>query len=101
VTRPDPAIDLIGSIRWLMDRVEAIEHREDERKVSARAAALALGYPVGYCHGKPWRVPHYGKGGTRHPLSAWKEWLDAPEAERRAGWDAMSLADRRRVRGAA
>jgi hypothetical protein len=99
--RPDPAVDLVGALRWIMDKIEENERREDGRRVSARAAALALGFPAGYCHGKPWRVPRFGLEGTRHALSVWREWLSIPEAKRRSDWDAKPITERRKIRGVA
>lgn len=95
--RPDPAADLVGSLRWIMDRLDALEAREGERRLSASAAAVALGFGRNYLL-KPWRQPGFGANGTRHALSAWVAWLARPETERRAEWDAMSIKARRAVR---
>jgi len=97
--RPDPALDLVGSLRWIMDRLEVQEHERGERRVSARRAALLMGFSDNYLH-QPWRIPGFGAAGTRHSLSDWKEWLARPEAERRAEWDTMPVGQRRRARGA-
>lgn len=100
--RPDPGKDLIGYLNWLGDRVEALEAERAERRVSASAAARALGYSEDFLHGKPWRVPGFGVEGTLHTLSAWRRWLsERTDAERRAAWDALPASERARLRGAA
>lgn len=99
-SRPDPATDLVGSLRWIMERLEALEDHKGEKLLSASAAAVNFGHGRNYLL-QPWRIPGFGLKGTRHTLSAWTAWLDRPEAERRAEWDAMSIKDRRAARGAA
>jgi len=101
MTRPDPASDLVGSMRWLMDQIEAMKQSSSGRRLSASAAAEALGYGPRYLHGKPWCIPGFGLSGNLHTLGAWETWLARPEAERRAEWDAMGIRSRRLARGVA
>lgn len=101
LARPDPACDLVGSLRWIMDHVEALEQEKAERRVGASEAARQLGYGDSYFRGRPWRVPGFGLQGTMHSVAVWKAWIARPEVDRRAEWDAMSLKDRRRAQGVA
>lgn len=94
-------MDLMGFLRWLGDRVEALERADSSRRMNASQDAAALGFGSRYFHGKPWRIPEHGLHGMLHPLSVWKDWAARPEADRRAEWDAMNAIDRRRARGAA
>ena len=106
--RPDPATDLVGALRWIMDSFEklnadivAIHAGQDERRVNATDAAKALGFPPKYFHNTPWRVPGFGAEGRYYTLATWRAWVARPEADRRAEWDAMSLPVRQKVRGVA
>ena len=101
LARPDPGVDLMGFLRWLGDRVEALEKKDGSRRLNATEAARALGFHERFIHGRPWRVPGFGLHGTLHPLSIWRDWLNRPEADRRAEWDAMTTVDRRKARGLA
>ena len=101
IARPDPAVDLIGFMRWLGDRVEALEKADLSRRINATQAARELGFDERYFHGRPWRVTSFGLNGMLHPLSVWKEWTDRPEVDRRAEWDAMTAVERRHARGVA
>lgn len=98
--RPNPA-NIVECNLWIMDHIEALERARDEKRIIAVEAAVALGYAPRYFRGRAWRVPGFGLNGTMHSLSAWREWLDRPETERRAEWDAMSLKERRKIRGVA
>lgn len=101
MSRPDPALDLVGYLRWLGDEIEALKLGQSERRLNAAEAATALGYKASYFHGTPWRIPGFGIRGYRHTLADWQAWAARPEAERRAEWDAMPRTERRRARGAA
>lgn len=96
--RPDPALDLVGYLRWLGDRIEQFQSSMDNVKLGAATAAVALGYKRGYFHGKPWRIPGFGQGGYMHTLQVWRDWDHRPEADRRAEWDAKNPVDRRKAR---
>ena len=98
--RPAPT-DLLGLLNYVADGLDEIRATQGERRVSARAAAEALGYSASYLHGKPWRIPDFGRSGTLHALSAWRAWLDRPEVDRRREWDLMPAAARRKARGIA
>ena len=98
---PDARQDLAGAINHLIAEVEQIKARQDETRLSARAAAARLGYSDSYFRGHPWRIPFFGASGTLHAFSVWKDWLATPDHERRAQWDAMSAKERRAMRGVA
>ena len=98
-TRPDPAADLVGYLRWLGDKLESMEAGNKSRRVSASEAARVMGYSDSYFRSKPWRVPGFGASGTMHSLAEWESWLERPEAERRSAWDAMDVRARRRMAG--
>lgn len=99
--RPDPAQDLIGALRYVMDALDDIRRERDERRIGPTAAAKTLGYCESYFRGKPWRVPNFGLQGLMHGLSAWETWNARPEIERRAEWDAMDMKTRRKAQGVA
>ena len=98
MNHPEPT-QVVESLGWIMDQLEELRKEREARRLNAGEAAEAMGYNQAYFRGKPWRVPDFGRNGNRHPLSAWRAWHDRPEAERRAEWDALSLAERRRIRG--
>jgi len=100
MNRPEPS-DIVGSLAWIMDKIEAAERRDNERRLNAAEAARAMGHKPSYFHGQPWRVPGFGLSGTQHTFAAWCAWVERPEAERRAEWDAMSVKQRGLARGAA
>jgi hypothetical protein len=84
-----------------LDSIESSVRLYQERRVSAAEAARQLGFDKGFFHGRPWRIPGFCLNGHMHSLAAWREWLDQPEAERRAKWDSMPLEERRLARGIA
>jgi len=100
VSRPDPATDLVGALRYVMDGLDDLKRDRAARKHNASEAARELGYNARYFHGRPWRIPSFGLHGLMHPLSVWKAWDERPEAERRAEWDAMPVAERTKARRA-
>ena len=99
--RPDPALDYLGALRWIMDHIEAIERDRDEERVGMTEAARRLGYKQHYAYGKAWMVPFYGLKGSRHTLRVWRQWWEQPESDLRAGWDALGVKDQARARGIA
>lgn len=101
MTRPDPALDLIGYLRWLGDRIEALDGERRSEKISARKAAEQLGYHPRFFHGRPWRIPGFGLDGTIHSLADWEAWAARPEVERRSEWERMPLKEKNKARGAA
>ena len=95
LVRPDPAKESIAvCFTYLFDKLEAIEQRQGEEKISAAEAAREFGYGPKYFHGRPWRYPDCWPS-RRHSRSAWRAWEAIPEAVRRATWDALPLAERR------
>ncbi len=96
--RPDPAQDLVGYLRWLGDKVEALDAARDTYRICATEAARRLGYHPRYFHGRPDRIPGFGLSSKVHTLTEWVEWLSRPEAERRAEWDAIPTRERRQNR---
>jgi len=98
-TRPDPA-NLVQVNIWLMDHMEALERARDEKRYCAADAGRLLGIEPYHFHSRPWRVPTFGlKYDGLYPLTEWRAWLERPEAERRAEWDAMSPSARKKARG--
>ncbi len=97
----DARIDLAGAINALQAEIAALRAEKDERRYCAAAAARKLGYGKNYFAGKPWRVPGFGRAGMSHSMRAWVAWLNRPEGERRAEWDAIPLRERGKLRGAA
>ena len=93
--------DLAGELAALRAEVKALLAERSERRISARAAALLMGYDADYFYGHPWRIPGYGLKGTRHTVGAWRAFLDRPEAERRAEWEAIPVKERALARGLA
>lgn len=100
-TRPDPAHDLVGALRYVMDALDELRRERDERRIGPTAAARALGYCESAFRGKPWRVPFFGLHGLMHGLTTWEAWNARPEVERRAEWDAMDIETRRKAQGVA
>jgi len=96
-TRPDPAADLVGYLRWLGDKLESMEAANNGRRVSASEAARVMGYSPSYFRGKPWRIPGFGASGTMHSMAEWKTWLARPEADRRSEWDSFGVKERRKL----
>jgi len=106
---PDPStLSGIGeALKYLMDEIHALRDELRELRGSTvltpTQAERALGYgrsglsPSRY----PWRIPEYGARGTRHSLETWARWNQSPEGERRAKWDMIPVAERRRLLGAA
>jgi hypothetical protein len=48
MNRPDPSVDFVGSIKWLMDKFESLEKfvaTYPEKKVTAAEASRLLGLP--------------------------------------------------------
>jgi hypothetical protein len=101
MSRPDPATDLIGYLRWLGDQLEALQAERMSEKLSAQQAATLMGYHPRFFHGRPWRIPGFGMSGTLHSLAEWKAWTDRPEVERRSEWEKMPLKEKNKARGAA
>jgi hypothetical protein len=100
--RPRPApTDIVGSLAYIMDRLDVITSEREERRVSATAAAKLLGYSDGYCKGRPWRIPFFGAKGYRHSVAVWRAWLDRPDVDRHSEWDRIGVAERRKIRGVA
>lgn len=99
MTHPEPT-DIVGSLAWIMDQIEDLKAIRGAERVNLAEAERRMGYRRGYLS-KPWRVPGFGLNGTQHTFEAWCAWVARPEAERRAEWDAMSVPDRRKARGAA
>lgn len=101
MTRPD-STDIVGTLAYLADAIDEIKRGRDEERFSQTDAARRLGLNQSHCWGKPWRVPTFGlEYDGMYPLSQWRAWLERPEAERRAEWDAMPLKDRSAARGLA
>jgi len=97
--RPDPA-NIVQSMAYIMDRLERLEALAEvktEKLLTMSDAARELGYSAGYFHGRPWRVPEF-RTGRWHTLEAYKAWLERPETERRAEWDLLDPAERRKRR---
>lgn len=94
---PDARQDLAGAINYLIARVEYLESEREQTRMLPKTAARALGFSDNYFSGRPWRIPGFGLNGRMFPLSTWREWTARPEAERMAGWDLMSAAERRRI----
>jgi len=89
--RPAPSTDFVGSIRWLMERVDRFERivaeGSPERRITAAEAARRLGLPKKYFY-QPWRVPGFAASGSLHTLAEWREWMDAKsDRERRQEYD--------------
>lgn len=97
--RPDPAANLIESLRWIMDGIDEIRHERAERRISATEAAKLLGHSESYIRGHPWRIPDFGRAGTLHSFASWKAWMSIPEAQRRSDWDAIPVKERREILG--
>jgi len=97
MSRPDPATDLIGYLRWLGDKLESMEEGRKARRVSASEAARNIGHSESYFRGKPWRIPGFGATGTMHSMTEWEAWLSRPEAERRQEWDTMGVKARKKI----
>ena len=66
-TMPDPGADPLGYFRWLGKRIVMIGNHENQRRLSATAAARYLGYTESSFRGRPWRIPYFGAHGTKHP----------------------------------
>ncbi len=101
MTRPEPT-DIVGTLAYLADQIDAIRHEQDETRYAQTDAARRLGLNQSHCWGKPWRIPTFGlEYDGMYPLTQWRAWLERPEAERRAEWDALPLKDRSAARGLA
>lgn len=101
VDRPDPATDLVGSLRWIMQRIEELGREREEECINASEFARRTGHHPGYFSPGtyPWRVPHFGARGSLFPFSEWREWYDRGEKALRSEWDAIPLQERRRMFG--
>jgi len=102
--RPEPE-NIVQSMNYLMDGLDELRsivgelrRVQGEELLFATEAMQELGYQKKYAHGKPWRYPNY-LSDRPHTLAAWRAWFKKPEAERRAGWDALSPAARRKLLG--
>lgn len=99
MSRPDPATDFVGSIKWLMDKIESWEKyvaNGDEKRVSALAAARLLGYSRQYFY-KPWRRPNFSASGSLHTISEWRRWVEEKtDRERHAEYDRINNIARKR-----
>lgn len=99
MNRPDPT-DIIGTLAYIVERVEEVARQKDETRYGPTLAAQKLGFHKAHCWSKPWRVPTFGlEFDGEYPLSQWQAWFARPEAERRAEWDALPLAKRSVARG--
>jgi hypothetical protein len=99
MSRPEPS-DIVGSLEWIMDQIEAINAARGAERINIAEATQRMGYKRGFLN-KPWRVPGFGLSGNQHTFAAWCAWIERPEVERRAEWDAMSVKQRGLARGAA
>jgi hypothetical protein len=95
---PNPS-DIVGSLEWIMDRLAFLFDAQGTQRLNASQACAELGYPRGYLHSRPWRIPGFGANGLPPTRRDWETWLARPEIERRAEWDAMPVAQRRKIRG--
>jgi len=98
-TRPDPAVDMVGYLRWIGDKLERIEAERLSRRVSATEAARILGFSESYLRGHPWRIPGFGARGNLHSLAEYERWLSRPDEDRQAEWDALGFRKKRHIMG--
>lgn len=100
MTRPDPRSDLMGYLDWLGDRIETALSLRDAAALLPGQAEKALARSKGsLCAARyPWRIPEHGAKGPRHSLATWRAWLETPERERRAEWDALTRKQRRTIK---
>jgi len=101
VPRPDPAQDMVGYLRWLGDRLEALDTKLGAIRMDATEAARTLGYKPGFFYGKPWRIPGFARLGYKHTLAEWEAWIAIPDRERKLQWESLPVDVRKSIRGAA
>ena len=100
--RPDPSVDFIGSIKWLMDKFERFEkvvaEANPEKRITAAEAARRLGLPAKYFY-QPWRIPGFAEGGSLHTLDEWQEWMEGKsDKERRREFDMTGRRELKKMR---
>lgn len=112
MTRPDRT-DILGMLEYLNHRIDEV--RESARKMIDLSAMTRYGIEelaevqeLAPCtvSRSPWKLPNFGRPDIMGKRRLWlgstvRAWYERPEDERRAEWDAMSAAERRKAMGKA
>lgn len=103
----DARADFAGALNEALGRIERIEATMLAMFSSARVTIADIARDQGVSattlYRDRWRMPGYGAApdAAARPrdwwLSTYRAWIARPAAERMAGWDLMSAAERRKI----
>lgn len=109
---PDARSDLNGALNFLITRVVRLEADIQAMKkglcvsdvMTLADIAADQGIKASTLEKAPWKVPNFGRPDFGKRPGKWHRatyvvWMGTPEDERRATWDQMSCAERRKARG--
>ncbi len=112
--KPDARCDLSGAINFIVDRVLYLEQKlaQIENKDATKASDTLTVKDImadqavsrSLIDKSPWKLPNWGRSDFGMSPKRWRRetyiaWMETPEDERRAKWDAMGIQERRKARG--
>ncbi len=101
--RPDPAVDFIGSVRYLISLEESNAHRLStleesigiKKYLTTKELASRWRCSISTLNRDPWKLPNFGRADKGRSPKMWAvstvdAWEAVPEEEHRRSWELMS-----------